>query len=52
MAAATVRYNSSDDSTKSHAITGGSYDGPGKTTVSILNQGRDITQALGPSHLH
>lgn len=38
MAAATVRYNSSDDSTKSHAITGGSYDGPGKTTVSILNQ--------------
>ena len=43
---ATVRYNSSSDSSKSHRITGGSYDGPGKTTVSILNQGRDVKQAL------
>ena len=40
-AATTVRVRSySDESIRDHRITGGSYDGPGKTTVTVLNQGR------------
>ena len=45
-AAPTVRVRSySDESIRDHRITGGSYDGPGKTTVSVLNQGRKEERA-------